>query len=324
MTKSICFAVSTLPASFIKLQADALGIKKVVVVSKPLLQSYATIRQKNPKIKLSLVPKGFLFLAAYLFFTIVLARITNTKIVFFHECCFPMFDILVKMIRPDGMFFPQVTMTGYERVSYEDFPRGKTEKLLSIFNLEDLFTYYRGSSVGSDGFDFALSSKSYPESIAVYDSFFSRDLLNANKTVKKLKRKIVFLVGKSMVLDVHQVDLYKELIRMSISLDFECYVKDHPNPKFRLNMDSDAVVVLDPLVPVEMIDDDFSVVVGTSSTGLLNFGDRAISLIDVISEITPEDVVYLKDHFYQVDPKNLINFIRNINDFNHIISGIKL
>jgi hypothetical protein len=324
LTRSICFVASTLPASFIKLKAEALGIDKVIVISKPLWHSYMALKDTHPKVMVSLAPKGLFLGNAYLFFTLLLARMMNREVIFFHECCCPIFDLFVKLIRPRGKFFPQVTMTGYEKISYKEFPKGNFKRLFDFLRIDDLFTYYKASAVGSEGCEFVISTNSYPDSISVYDAQFSRDLINTNIKKKSFSREILFLTGKSKVADDRQIELYKEIIRIALSHDFKCYIKDHPNSKYRLNLDTDEVTSFDPLLPVELLDDDFSLVVGTSSTGLLSFGSRAISLIDVIPEITPEDIAYLKSHFHETDSLNLIRYIQDLKDFEDILSGIKV
>jgi hypothetical protein len=324
LTRSICFVASTLPANFIKLKAEALGIYKVILISKPLWHSYMALKDTHPKVMVSLAPKGLFLGNAYLFFTLLLARMMNREVIFFHECCCPIFDLLVKLIRPRGMFFPQVTMKGYEAISYKAFPKGNIKRLFDFLKIDDLFTYYKGSAVDSEDCEFVISTKSYPDSISVYDLQFSRKLINTSTNNKAYSRGILFLTGKSMVDDDRQIELYKELIRIALSHDFKCYIKDHPNPKYRLNLDTDEVIFFDPLIPVELLDDDFSLVIGTSSTGLLNFGTRAISLIDVIQEITSEDVIFLKNHFHEADSLNLIRYIQDVKDFEGILSGIQV
>lgn len=316
--------MSTLPANFINLQAEKLGVKKVIVVSEALLQSYGALKQAHPNISVSLAPAGMIRRTIYLFFTLLFAKIFNTKVVFFHECCYPTFDLLTKVVRPKGMYFPQVTMMGFEEVPYRDFPKGAFEKFLDLLKISDLFTYYRGSAVGSEGVDYAVSAKSYPDSIESHMPSFSRKVIDASKNDLQKKKRILFLVGKSMVGDVAQVEIYQELVSLSLAEDFGCYFKDHPNPKYRLNVDAHGSKILDPLVPVELIEDDFALVVGTSSSALLNFGARAVSLIDAIKEISPTDVAYLKAHFDKVDPQNSIKYVQNVKEFENIISGISV
>ena len=323
MIKSICFVASTLPASFIRLKAESLGIEKVIVMSKPLFQSYMALKHTHPTVKIVLVPSGLLFGNLYLFFMLLFLRVNNKKIVFFHECCCPIFDIFIKIIRPNGMFFPQVTMSGFEEVSYNFFPKGKFKSFLGILNIDNLFKYYRGSAVGSEVPEFAVSTKGYPDSIQTYGQVYTRNLISSIVESNQYKREIIFLVGKSMVDDDYQIGVYKELICIALAHKFKCYIKNHPNPIYRLNIDTNNVVFMDPLVPVELLYDSFSLVVGTSSSGLLNFGSRAVSLIDLMHEMTAEDVIYLKNHFYSTDPLNSINFIQDVKSFETIISGIQ-
>ena len=51
------------------------------------------------------------------------SKIQSKNIYFFHECSWPFFDLLIKIINPNGHYIPQVSMNAFEII---DETRAKT------------------------------------------------------------------------------------------------------------------------------------------------------------------------------------------------------
>ena len=90
---------------------------------------------------------------------------------------------------------------------------------------------------------------------------------------------------------------------------FEIDIKDHPNKAVRLNEDNLITgSVLNPYMPVEMIKDDYRVVIGCASTGLLKFRNRSYSIIEML-DMSDEEKKLRKIHLLSLKNGKLINFL---------------
>ncbi len=173
--------------------------------------------------------------------------------------------------------------------------------------------------------EYAISAKKYPNSIISMDVSFSMRLFPLTNIKKYPKHKnILFLTGKSFVSDNVQILIYLRLIYLAKSLGYDCLIKDHPNPAYRLNISLDHAINLDPLIPSELLNRDFSFVVGVSSTALLAFNERSICLLNLIVEMDNIDRALCVQHFEKALPGNNINYINSIEDFKNLLKELKL
>lgn len=313
---SFCIVASTLPVGFISAQIDALRIRRIYVLSRAHALSYQSLQQQHPALEIVRVPAGLLLQSACFLFMLVRARLTATPVIFFHECCLPILDLLLWMIRPLGFYFPQVTMSGWEEIEFGQFPRRKITIFLRIFGLASHFKFYRHPGVGCGAPEYVISVKKYPDSILSKDVALVRELVaHSNVHVEGNSKKILFVTGKSMVSDDLQIGIYEDFIKIADSKGYACYIKDHPNPIYRLGLVADCAISYDPLVPSELLDRDFYLVIGVSSSSLLAFNERSISLINLMAEMTPGDRASCIDHFEKAAPGNNIKYIDSVNDF---------
>lgn len=320
--KSIAIVASTLPAAFIASQATVLNIDRIIVMSRDLELSYKTINKRYPRTKIVLAPRGLVFRNLFFLFELIRSRLRGNPVVFFHECCLTPLDLLLMLVKPSGFYFPQVTMNGFEEISYGQFPRQKIVWLIRVLGLVNRFRFYKSPTIGSGPAEYVISAKEYPRTIKSQDVLYSRKLISL--AVKVLNHaptelKILYVTGKSFIDDETQVRYYLSLIDIARSKGYVCHIKDHPNPLYRLNLISDKSVTFDPLMPSELLDEDYKYVVGVSSTALLAYGDRAVSLLNLIKEITPADRDLLVDHFEKALPGNGIKYINTISEFRDLL-----
>lgn len=205
---------------------------------------------------------------------------------FFHECCNPIFDVFVKLIKPAGDYYPQVTLTSFLRVDYADVRVTRLQKVIRFVGLEGLFNYYRGDLDNNEGHFYVQAMKAYPASIAAHEVSESCSILAATRTGKPLntgEKKVLLLCGRDVADDLELKRLYSQVVELATSLGATCYLKDHPAMHARLNLLHDSACVIDPAIPLELIEDDFMLVIGVASTGLLHFSTRAVSIIKLLS-----------------------------------------
>lgn len=318
--KSVCIVASTLPAGFMASQVEALDIGKIIVMNENLELSYRVFKDKHPAIKIVCAPKGLLALSSFFLSQLMLARLRRHSIVFFHECCLTLLDLLLMLVKPSGFYFPQVTMSGWEEIEFDRFPRQKLTFLIQMLGLVSHFKFYRFPAIGDYVPEHAISVRRYPDSIISKDVMYVRELIAQSRScVEDSLKKILFITGKSCVPDNVQVRLYKDLIKIAQARGYACYIKDHPNPIYRLNLDVDYSMSYDPLIPSELLDRNFYLVVGVSSTSLLAYDERSISLVNLMSEMTSDDRALCIDHFDKAAPGNKIKYLDSVNDFEKLL-----
>jgi hypothetical protein len=323
--RSICFVASTLPAGFISARARELSIVKIVVMSSNLEISYNSIKLKHPSIEIVLAPRGWLAQCINFFFTLLVARLRGFRIIIFHECCVTHLDLMIMLVRPRGNYFPLSTMLEWEEISFSQFKKNKITSLIKFLKLENKFTYYRTPDVVNNyKLEYAISIKKYPQSIIEMDLSFTRDIasLAARKKIINTKN-ILFITGKSYVQDNAQIKLYLELMDLAQSMGYTFSLKDHPNPSYRLNIHHEYALLLNPFTPVELYEDDFDIVVGVSSTALLAYGDRAVSLLKMIPEMAATDRdACIRSYEILSTSGSKIRYVLSTNDFISILNDV--
>lgn len=318
--KSICIVASTLPAAFIDSQSKSLDIIKVIVLSANLELSYRVLADKYPSIKVACAPQGWLVQSIFFVYILLKARFNGNSIIFFHECGLTVLDLILISIKPQGFYFPQVTMAGWDEVRFEQFPRQKLTYLIRTLGLVPLFKFYRSSSIGGSKPEHVMSIRNYPKSIVSNDIKFVQNVIAKSKTTAVEKsNKVLFVTGKSSVPDAAQNLLYMKLIKIAHSKGYMCLIKDHPNPVYRLNLAIEGSTSCDPLVPSELMPEDYHLVVGVSSTSLLAYDERSISLVNLMSEMLPEDRIRYVNHFDQAAPDNRIKYISTIDEYTKLL-----
>jgi hypothetical protein len=314
--KSVCIVASTLPAGFMASQVEPLDVRKIIVMNESLALSYRVFKDKHPAIKIVCAPKGLLALSLFFLNQLMWARLRRHSVVFFHECCLTLLDLLLMLVKPSGFYFPQVTMSGWEEIEFDQFPRQKLTFLIRILGLVPRFRFYRFPAIGDYVPEHVMSVRQYPDSIVSKDVALVRELIaQSSGRVEGNSKEILFIAGKSCVPDSVQIRLYEGLIRIANSHGYICAIKDHPNPVYRLNLAIDCATSYDPLVPSELLDRDFHLVVGVSSTSLLAYDERSISLVNLMAEMTPVDRALCIDHFEKAAPGNKIKYIDSVDDF---------
>jgi hypothetical protein len=314
---SVCFVASTLPVAFIVSQVDSLKIKKIIVVSESLEGSYQSLKKKHPSIKIVQAPSGFLVQPFYFLSQLLAARLSRNSVIVFHECCIPLLDLLLKLIRPTGYYFPQVSMCGFEEIQFDQYPKSKLTLFLDIFGLVGYFKFYRSPPVGDNESECALSIKEYPSSIVVKDIQYSREQISRLYSEASSKtKKILFVTGKTWVSNLEQINLFGHLVEYAHSKGYACYIKDHPNPIYRLDLQLEHAITIDPLVPVELLERDYCWVVGVSSSSLLSFGGGcSVSLLNLLEGMSSDNRVSIVKHFNNADPNHTIKLINSVNEF---------
>jgi len=318
---SFCIVASTLPVGFLVGQFKSLRIKKIFVISKDLEQSYLSLKERiDPSIEVVKVPEGLLLQSLFFSYVLFRARLNGTSVVFFHECCLPILDLLLSWIKPSGYYLPQVTMSGWHEIDFHQFPKGKLATLLKVLGVKERFKYHRSSAISGKQSEYMVSIKGYPSSIATMNVGFSRvALARCSSCENRQVNKILFITGKSSASDDCQRKTYSALIKMAHAKGYVCHIKDHPNPAYRLDFRADGAVTIDPLLPAELLESDYYLVVGVSSSALLSFDGRSVSLIYLLDDMSLEDRHAYVRHFDGAMPDHKINYVHSEDEFKALL-----
>lgn len=317
---SICIVASTLPVGFMVSQAGSLKIKKIIVMSQALEGSYQGLKKRYPSIEIVRAPSGFMVQPFYFFLQLLAAKLGKDSVIIFHECCMPLLDLILKFIKPAGYYFPQVSMSGFEEINFAQFPKSKLTSFLKIFGFVSYFKFYRAPPVGDNEPEYALSIKGYPDSIVVKDVQFSREKISRYYSGDQCKaKKILFVTGKTCVPNIEQVNIFQVLVECARAKGYACHIKDHPNPIYRLDLSIAGTLTIDPLVPVELLERDYYLIVGVSSSALLTFRGRSISLLNLLEGMSSADRILMTNHFDIADPEHKINYINSVEEFTDLL-----
>lgn len=280
------YVASTLPVAVLDKKIAEWGVAKIVLQGKTHLASYDYLQQRHPTVKLKVLPVSLVLGVIYLVGFLLWIKLSRNRLVFFHECCNPIFDVLVKVIKPAGDYYPQVTLTSFLRVESADVRVTRLQRVIRVLGLEGWFQYYRGDLDNNEGHFYVQAVKAYPASITTHEVSESSSILAATRIGRPLdigEKKVLLLCGRDVADDLELKRLYSQVIELATSLGLTCYLKDHPATHARLNLEHKSVCTIDPAMPLELIEDDFMLAIGVASTGLLHFSTRAVSIIKLLS-----------------------------------------
>jgi len=293
--RTTVFVASTMPFAFVYNMANKNTAIDLVLMGKNLYPAYSSIADDYMNVHIQVAPKSIVKHAIYLVSCLIKSRLLKREIIFFHECCCPFLDIFIKIIKPNGHYFPIVEMINTAKLSVFDlFPKGKIKYFLQVTFLWRWFDVYEAPPLGNSltfRNDYFLTLKRYPLSIKVHDIQESRFRSQVNRLPPILtgKKKIIFLCGASLFDTSKVLSILRIIAEYAIENGFDCYVKDHPNIEFRLGFNYPRVTVLDPEIAVESIDDVYSLAIGVTSNSLCLFEGRSISIINLIDGLSESD-----------------------------------
>lgn len=258
------FVGSTIPFRYIAQNAGRLKIETVVCSADRLATTYARALRDLP-IRIVSPGQGRWHQVAVLVREL---RSVDTAI-FFHECGWPMLDLLYMLVRPHVQYVTQVSLSGRERVSPWSVPR--SERLRAVL-LSPWFDMYRTPLDGGGGYYHvpALRRKYGLSADA---------LLRANANIgAQIEAQVpdhpsdpnraIVIVSRDFIPDNYVTEALLPVLSLLEKLGYSVDIKDHPNPDVRLNLTYPGAESLDAALPVEMVLPQYGVVVGIASTAL--------------------------------------------------------
>ncbi|TGL99200.1 hypothetical protein [Leptospira jelokensis] len=318
---SIAIVASTLPLPLLSRLIQSEKIKVIYVGSESLSESCLAIRNIQADLKIKVIPKTNGYQILYWFLVILKSKILKHNIIFFHECCMPFFDLFISLVKPKSKFFPQVTMEGSIEIRVEEMPKSKIISFLKNSGLSKKFAYYLSPSVGDNPEEYVMQYRNYPSSVKIFSVSHSRTILfqNPDQLIDVNCNRILLLLGKGMVSDTTQRIVFLSIIDLLEKLNFQIFIKDHPNPKFRLNLETAKGNHLRQEVPVELAGTTFSWVIGFSSTAIINYGNRGISVLNLLEGVSIRDYELVKKHFDEINPNHKILYPQSMDELAKIL-----
>lgn len=321
---SVCIVASTLPAKFISLKAQELKIKYIFVLSEEHRQSFATCLNNKKIIKIECIAKNTMVRFSIYLLLLLYVRLTNKRLVFFHECCVPMLDIAIKLIKPKGFHFPHVSLATYKEITEAEYPKRALDRVLSRVGIFGWFRLYKSPNISNTGCEYAMMLKEYPMSIRIYPLAYARNVCTMGR-VDTLRgdcwtKSILFTVGKTFVLDERLMDVVSRFISISKDNGYTCFIKDHPNPIYRVGDINTDVEIINPSIPSEFLDLGFSFIVGLATSALIGFKNKSICILDMFPEISDDDKRNTRS-FYESSGlgQNTIKYVASEQEFEELL-----
>jgi hypothetical protein len=319
--KNCAFVASTLPLYTLDKNIEKWKISEIIVASKELFDSYNCLTENHQNIKLKLAPKGRFKQAIYISRKLLKVKLHSREIFIFHECCWVLLDLLIRLIKPKGRFYPQVTMSGFPIIKSRNISGVNLFSCLKIIGFYRLFTVHKLISDRTNSESFVYSLDAYPKTIYKY-KISSRLRHYQDKNSKS--KKVLFIIGSDNCQDGDLILLLEGIVKMLFSKGYECIFKDHPRKNARLNIGGKfslySVKFIEPKNSVELLDDDYVCAIGVASTALVFFGNRAISLIDLMKCMPIEIRRSKKQHLLTIPDGKYINFIKHKDEILDILN----
>ena len=287
--RTIAFVGSLLPARFLLERGEELNVRRIVVLNRTHQRSFEYVARHVPASRVSRLGGGRFVAAARLAGHLVAARLMRRRVLFFHECCWPLFDLLVSVVRPHGLFAPQVTMDGFEALNVDElplpgaWPRRLTRALFGRL-LRNFIVYRAPKDSGEEGYSYLLAMRAYPGSIQVapvgrrHGAAGPRPAPEA--TLPGAVPRILLIGGTEPVPDEDLRNLYTAVVEIGRAEGYEVFFKDHPIHSMGFACKSCAVI--DPALPMELVTEHFAFSVGVASTAIFGVGDRKLSIMNLL------------------------------------------
>lgn len=305
---TLAFVSSSLPANILKLKMNEWGVKEIIISNKNLLNTYKFLISNSKDIKINCVPSGFKGII-YIAFKLIKTKIFKQRVFFFHECCWIIFDILINFINCKAYYFPQVSMQGFNEKKIHEITKEKF--LMFFFRQKNFFKSYELIYDNDAGSGIVWSCIYYNKNIKINSLQVSEKIKSSYfKSDSKKIKNCLFLIGTDMVRSDNLIKIFKKLIKIFTDYDFKIYIKDHPNENNRLDLNGELKGnIIPPHVPVELIEDNFLFVIGCASSGLLNFKNRAYSIL-FCTEMTSKNALLRKKHLVSLPGGVNLNFLK--------------
>jgi hypothetical protein len=311
----IAFVGSTLPAAALSKQIESGEITKIYVSHKKFIESYLMlIKHAGVSIDIEDASDGSK-VGRFLKLLAILHKIkkNKAKIFVYHECCWIWLDICIWIIKPHGIYRPQANLqfmfrpVNSSKFFYKHLPFIMATQY-SV--LRFLFRFGYAINDHKDGIIFAPIIRKYPRSIITETC---TEITPSSKGKDSIKgNRLLILSGSDCASSEEMISIYTAIALKAMSMDYKVAIKDHPNQNSRLNFIFQESEIINPALPVEIMEDNYSLVVGTASAAMAIFGSRAISIANLLGSMSCEDKIQRINYIQSLNPE--VRIAKDIED----------
>lgn len=232
------------------------------------------------------------FMSLKLIYILIKIKLLNCKIIFFHECCNPLFDFLVNILKIKGLYFPIANPLkmekGYNYPAYQVKSLSLKKKIIYFilsFILKNFKFYMRKRLSGIPVLYFV--NKKYHNKILVQKKNYTKNTKKKFSSI--IKNRVLIFLSKVPSCDNKSyndkmLNCFDKVINFCNKNNILIYVKDHPNKSSRLKLKNKNIIKINPNKPAELIQyDDFDLFISLTSNSLCSFDNKAVSIVNLIS-----------------------------------------
>jgi hypothetical protein len=330
--RTVAFVGSLLPARFLLERGVELNVYRIVVLNRTHQRSFEYLSRHIPESRVSRLGGGQLVAAALLAGHLVAAKLMRRRVLFFHECCWPLFDLLVSAVRPRGLFVPQVTMDGFDTISVDEMPPSASlirRLTVAAFKpwLRSLIVYRAPKDSGEQGYNYLLAMRTYPRSIEVSPLARRPDPGGGRPAHEPIAPgavpRILLIGGTEPVPDEDLRRLYTTVAEIGRAEGYDVSFKDHPIHS--MGFEGKPCAVIDPALPMELVTERFAFSIGVASTAIFGVGDRKLSIMNLL-EAMPEPVRQLRRERLLSHPDSdpgRVEFVADLEALGRILRGAR-
>lgn len=324
------FVTSTLPISYF-LSSEFDGII-IIHSTQDVYLSYQAAQISNENLVINEIPPTFFRGITYLFNIINSA----TEILVFHECCWPILDILLILLGSKVTHNPIVTLNSYRFLKSEETSFNSWFKFfsnynfakriyLSIMNLAYGYFFHHAQCTDDGGkvsLRIPVLKEKFKKKWIVsppYHTTVPRSKFSYNQSTKinTFTNNVLILCATEPVNNQQQLLIYNKIIEIYVTNNFTVSFKDHPRNNARLGLENSLATEINPLIPSQLLVEKYDVVIGAFSTSLAEvFGiKRTISIGKLMN--LPETVFI--ERIRHLQPFSGFAKIEFIEDFNSLL-----
>ncbi len=321
------YVASTLPALFLKKNIQSLKIGIIVCASEALKNSYNFLKDEYSEIEI-------VYLSDNNKFEIFFKSIYNNGIIIFHECCWLNLDDLILKYKPNVHYYPCVTLNSYSKITknelnifslfksfFENFDRNIIHFIITYFKKRKNFTFYKIRLDGEENkFEYVtkLNYNNFDFINTYNDCFELRKKEQEDKVNNINSKNVIFIVATDVISDDIQITLFNSLKSICEKSGLNVFFKNHPNPKFKLNLPKDWKEIPSH-IPFEVLEIEYLFKIGLFSTALIFEHKKSISISNLIH--SNNEIEKRRSHNMSLLNNNDILQPMNLEEFKTIVSN---
>ncbi len=312
--EAIYFVASTLPLKYI--EEDTKKKKIIFACGSDLFKSCESIFKNNEKYTITNISINKIIQLFQLLYLFKVKYKSHLNVKFFHETSVFIFDLIIIIFKIKSEFIPHVTLKSFIKIDKLPIFNLKTF-IVKLLDLKKNFYALKVPKDNQKGSENVFAVKKYSNNVVVRNNYVIKKH-SGNYTSKNLN--CLFLVSTDIDKNINLKRIYTLIANLLEKNNFKIYLKNHPRPGARLDLNFNNYKEIDPYLPYEFIKKDFKFLIGCASTSLVNAPKQTtvISILNMLS-CSKKEKELRKKHLTTLDFENKIKFINEINDITSLL-----